>query len=158
MPSDVNHVAPATGEYRPRFSTEHAVERQRPIVALDGPDPIDKAVGLRIRLRRQALGVSQSDLGAQLGVTFQQVQKYERGANRVSASTLVRAAEALQTSVGDLVGEDDNSPPVTDPALAELLRSPAGANLVQLAACLPDAYLRALVKVAEALVDPRAEG
>ncbi|HYD43914.1 MAG TPA: helix-turn-helix transcriptional regulator, partial [Phenylobacterium sp.] len=48
----------------------------------DEPDPIDVAVGARIRLRRKQLGISQSKLADAIGVTFQQVQKYERGANR----------------------------------------------------------------------------
>ena len=66
-----------------------------------GPDPIDVAVGHRIRVRRKWLGISQSNLADHLGVSFQQVQKYERGANRTSASMLVRIAEKLETTVGD---------------------------------------------------------
>src|SRR5580700_3727149 len=54
------------------------------------PDPIDVEVGARIRARRVFLGMSQTKLAIALGLTFQQVQKYERGDNRVSASTLVR--------------------------------------------------------------------
>jgi transcriptional regulator with XRE-family HTH domain len=69
------------------------------IVAADGPDPIDAHVGARLRARRILLGLSQSALAAKLGVTFQQVQKYERGANRLSASQLWRAAEALQVEL-----------------------------------------------------------
>jgi transcriptional regulator with XRE-family HTH domain len=70
------------------------------------PDPIDIDVGARIRARRVFLGLSQTKLANALGLTFQQVQKYERGDNRVSASTLVRVAQALDTSVSALVGED----------------------------------------------------
>ncbi|MFN9926323.1 MAG: helix-turn-helix domain-containing protein, partial [Phenylobacterium sp.] len=51
----------------------------------DGPHPVDRHVGLRVRMRRKELGVSQERLAESLGITFQQVQKYERGANRVSA-------------------------------------------------------------------------
>lgn len=68
-------------------------------------DPIDISVGARIRLRRKDINVSQSVLADFLDLTFQQVQKYERGANRVSASMLVRIAQRLETSVGYLVGE-----------------------------------------------------
>ena len=50
-----------------------------------GPDPIDVAVGARVRIRRRWLGFSQTQLANALGITFQQVQKYERGSNRVSA-------------------------------------------------------------------------
>ena len=56
------------------------------------------------------LRVSQTSLADALGVTFQQVQKYERGSNRVSASTLVRIGDKLGMSVGELVGEDDRQP------------------------------------------------
>ena len=62
---------------------------------------IDQAVGLRIAARRSALGWSQSVLGRELGVSFQQVQKYETGANRVSASRLHQAATAMGCSVAD---------------------------------------------------------
>jgi transcriptional regulator with XRE-family HTH domain len=68
-------------------------------------NPIDLAVGLRIRERRRALGLSQSQLAQALGVTFQQVQKYELGANRVSASRLAAIAEVLDTTCGRLFGE-----------------------------------------------------
>jgi len=71
----------------------------RRIVAADGPDPIDAHVGARLRARRALLGLTQTALAAKIGVSFQQVQKYERGANRVSASQLWRAAEALQVEL-----------------------------------------------------------
>lgn len=63
------------------------------------PNPIDIEVGRRIRLRRTLLGMSQSSLGEALGITFQQVQKYEKGANRVGASRLQAIAQFLQTPV-----------------------------------------------------------
>jgi transcriptional regulator with XRE-family HTH domain len=63
------------------------------------PNPIDLHVGARIRVCRRTLGVTQEKLGEALGLTFQQVQKYERGANRVSASKLYEIAVSLQTSV-----------------------------------------------------------
>lgn len=62
------------------------------------PNPIDIHVGLRIRLRRKELGVSQEKLAEAIGLTFQQVQKYERAANRVSASKLYEMARALETT------------------------------------------------------------
>jgi transcriptional regulator with XRE-family HTH domain len=65
----------------------------------DGPHPIDRHVGLRIRMRRKEMSFSQEKLAEALGLTFQQVQKYERGANRVSASKLWEVAQALKTSV-----------------------------------------------------------
>ncbi len=78
---------------------------------MDAKDPartaqLDLAIGARLRTRRRQLGLSQSDLSERLGVSFQQVQKYERGANRIAASTLLAAAQALNVSIGWLVGED----------------------------------------------------
>jgi transcriptional regulator with XRE-family HTH domain len=59
------------------------------------PRPVDSHVGARIRLRRGMIGMTQEVLGRKLGITFQQVQKYEKGANRVGASRLQQIAEAL---------------------------------------------------------------
>ena len=66
---------------------------------IGGRDEVDVYVGARIGLRRSALGLSQSALAQQLGISFQQVQKYETGQNRISASRLHRAATVLGTSV-----------------------------------------------------------
>jgi transcriptional regulator with XRE-family HTH domain len=63
------------------------------------PNPIDVHVGARIRLRRTLLGISQTTLAEAIGLTFQQVQKYEKGANRVSSSRLVDIANVLDVSV-----------------------------------------------------------
>ncbi|NJO34904.1 MAG: helix-turn-helix transcriptional regulator, partial [Rhodospirillales bacterium] len=63
------------------------------------PNPIDVHVGSRIRLRRTLLGISQERLADAIGLTFQQVQKYEKGANRVSSSRLVDLANALDVAV-----------------------------------------------------------
>ncbi len=62
-------------------------------------DPIDVHVGERMRVRRQTMGLTQSALGDSAGVTFQQVQKYERGANRISASRLFEFAKVLNVPV-----------------------------------------------------------
>ena len=64
------------------------------------PDPIDVHVGGRVRARRKMLGLSQTQLGNGLGVSFQQVQKYERGANRIGASRLFKISKALDVQVG----------------------------------------------------------
>src|SRR3712207_7041858 len=61
--------------------------------------PVDRLVGARMRLRRQSLGMSQTELGEKIGVTFQQIQKYELGANRVGASRLASVAAALGVPV-----------------------------------------------------------
>ena len=64
-----------------------------------GPNPVDKHVGNRVRMRRMTIGMSQEKLGNALGLTFQQVQKYEKGTNRISASRLHRLASILQVTV-----------------------------------------------------------
>ena len=66
------------------------------------PDPLDVMVGARIRIFRTHRGMSQSDLAGKIGVAFQQVQKYEKGINRVGASRLSRIASALGISIGEL--------------------------------------------------------
>jgi transcriptional regulator with XRE-family HTH domain len=68
------------------------------------PNPVDRHVGMRIRLRRRELGLSQEKLADAIGLTFQQVQKYERAANRVSASKLWEMARALSTPISYFYG------------------------------------------------------
>ena len=114
------------------------------------PDPIDVEVGRRIRLRRKALGISQSELAGALGVSFQQTQKYEKGANRVSASMLVRIAAKLETTVAALVGEDGHHERAPDD-LATFMHSPAGLRLAEAAKGLPSQAQAALVNVARAM-------
>jgi transcriptional regulator with XRE-family HTH domain len=75
---------------------EHARRRG---VKYEGPNPADVHVGARVRLRRTMLGMSQEKLGEALGLTFQQVQKYERGANRVGASRLWEMSRVLEVPV-----------------------------------------------------------
>ena len=67
---------------------------------LGGPNPVDIHVGGRVRLRRTLLGMSQEKLGEAIGLTFQQVQKYERGANRVGASRLFDLSRVLDVPIG----------------------------------------------------------
>src|SRR6266581_5865608 len=63
------------------------------------PNPVDKHVGSRLRMRRMMLGMSQEKLGEAFGLTFQQVQKYEKGINRMGASRLLQAAGILDVAV-----------------------------------------------------------
>ncbi len=63
-------------------------QRRRRTVLRDGPNPVDVHVGKRVRERRVSLGMTQTDLGEYLRLTYQQIQKYERGTNRISASKL----------------------------------------------------------------------
>ena len=73
--------------------------RRRRTIKDDGPDPIDKFVGSRVRARRVGLRISQTKLGDAIGVTFQQVQKYENGTNRIGASNLYKMSKSLGVEV-----------------------------------------------------------
>jgi transcriptional regulator with XRE-family HTH domain len=76
---------------------------------------IDKLLGAQIRVRRNAIGLSQEALAAAIGVTFQQIQKYEKGVNRVSASTLFRIADALEVDVASLMPRTSGRKKPDDP-------------------------------------------
>ncbi|HVB15357.1 MAG TPA: helix-turn-helix transcriptional regulator [Stellaceae bacterium] len=78
------------------------------------PNPIDVQVGSRVRLRRSMLGLSQERLGEAIGLTFQQVQKYERGANRIGASRLHELSRVLDVPVSFFFDDVD---PVRAPAI-----------------------------------------
>lgn len=80
------------------MTTTPTINTHRRTVIADGPDPIDVAVGARLRGLRIAIGKTQQWLADEIGVTFQQVQKYERGFNRISASRLVHISRALGCS------------------------------------------------------------
>jgi transcriptional regulator with XRE-family HTH domain len=69
------------------------------MIAKKAPNPVDKHVGSRVRMRRMMLGMSQEKLGNALGLTFQQVQKYEKGTNRIGASRLQQISNTLQVPV-----------------------------------------------------------
>lgn len=91
------------------------------------PNPVDVHVGSRVRLRRTLLGMSQEKLGEAIGLTFQQVQKYERGANRIGASRLFNLSQVLdvpvsfffddmpkETAEAPVLGEDDDEERVVE--------------------------------------------
>ncbi|MGZ3326781.1 MAG: helix-turn-helix domain-containing protein [Xanthobacteraceae bacterium] len=77
---------------------------------IKGPSAIDAHVGSRLRKRRRMLGMSQEKLGEALGLTFQQIQKYERGINRMGASRLQQAADLLGVSVPFFFEGADDEP------------------------------------------------
>lgn len=74
------------------------------------PNSLDTALGGRIRMRRLEINQTQDDLAHKIGVTFQQVQKYEHGANRVGFSRLIEIAKALKCSAAELIGPLDADP------------------------------------------------
>jgi transcriptional regulator with XRE-family HTH domain len=104
------------------------------------PNPVDLHVGSRIRLRRKILGVSQERLAESLGLTFQQVQKYERGSNRVSASKLYEIAATLQSQVGYFFEgladpstvQEGEIAPGTEQFVQDFLMTPEGLELAGL--------------------------
>lgn len=108
------------------------------------PDPTDIAVGARIRMTRKRRGLSQQALAEAVGISFQQIQKYERGLNRVSASMLVNVAEALDTPVGDFFGDTPGVTGFTD-GLEELMDDPGALDMLRAYARLPRASRPALV-------------
>lgn len=95
-------------------------------------DPVDRHVGIRIRLRRKQLNMSQGQLAEALGVTFQQIQKYERAANRVSASKLWEIAQALESPVAYFYDGLDGETEAAEAPLSaqQLLLSREGVELV----------------------------
>lgn len=94
------------------------------------PKEDDRKIGQRIRIARIAVGMSQEKLGEALGLTFQQVQKYEKGTNRVGGSRLIQIASILKTTVGLLAGENPAATPESDDALAALA-TPVGQRMVE---------------------------
>jgi transcriptional regulator with XRE-family HTH domain len=82
-------------------------------MATKAPNPVDKYVGSRVRMRRIMLGMSQEKLGEALGLTFQQIQKYEKGTNRVGASRIQQISEILQVPVSFLFEGGPSGTPTT---------------------------------------------
>jgi len=82
-----------------KTNADHAISEKTGRLPPGVPNPVDVHVGSRVRLRRTLLGLSQDRLGAAVGLTFQQIQKYERGANRIGASRLFQFSEILEVPV-----------------------------------------------------------
>ena len=124
--------------------------RKRRTILRDGPDPIDAYVGNRVQIHRQLLGLSRTEMGQLLGVTFQQVQKYEKGTNRISASRLWRLAQIFDVPITWFFegygkrDQEQEQDPVTRRQALHLVR--------YLATCTPEVQrrIRAVIK---ALVD-----
>ena len=104
------------------------------------PNVVDIHVGGRVRMRRKMLGISQETLADALGLTFQQVQKYERGANRVSASKLYEIAKTLQVPVSfffdgladPVANESDDVGAAADRIITDFLNTPEGLELAEM--------------------------
>ena len=91
----------------------------------------DRETGMRIRSRRLELHISQSELGAALGITFQQIQKYERGVNRVAAARLNEIAAFLDTTMAALMGGDRSGDALQNSLVSEFVSSKDGIDLIE---------------------------
>ena len=127
------------------------------------PHLVDIHVGARLRLRRKAMGLSQTQLADSIGITFQQLQKYERGANRVSASKLYGMAVTLQTSVAwffdgltlDLrhATADELTDERRTKAMQHFMMSSEGLELATLFPRIPEHQRRHILALAKTLSD-----
>lgn len=117
------------------------------LVAKKVSNPIDVHVGDRVKVRRVELGLSQTQLGQALGITFQQVQKYEKGANRISASRLQQISDVLKVpasyffkgSPGEMKAKGNASPLAE---LSEFVSSNEGLTLIKAYMKITDAKVR----------------
>ena len=134
------------------------------------PHPMDIHVGSRVRLRRMMQGLSQDKLGEELGLTFQQVQKYEKGVNRIGASRLYDIARVLEVPVqffyddfGDgpetMIGFAETNPKTEERAdFMQLLSTPEGMQLCRAYAAIKDYQVRRRVlDLVKALGEEAAE-
>ena len=123
------------------------------------PDSVDRHVGSRVRRRRLIVGMSQEKLGEALGLTFQQVQKYEKGANRIGSGRLQQIAQTLQVPISyfyDGQGEDGSQ---RNPTPMELVVDKDSADLLKAFNSLADQSMRqALLNMAQAAAAARALG
>ena len=126
------------------------------------PNPIDVHVGSRVKLRRTMLSISQEKLGDALGVTFQQVQKYEKGTNRIGASRLEAIARFLDVPVSyffkDAPGEDGPRPGFSEDAdaieVVRVLRNPEAREIVKAFSSIEDPKVRKrILDLVRTLVD-----
>ena len=114
------------------------------------PNPVDKYVGSRMRMRRIMLGMSQEKLGDALGLTFQQIQKYEKGTNRVGASRIKQISEILQVPVSFLfeggpagtAGADGFGEEASPSYISDFLATSEGLALTRAFTRITDAKLR----------------
>ncbi|MGQ0682957.1 helix-turn-helix domain-containing protein [Bradyrhizobium sp.] len=129
------------------------------------PNPVDKYVGSRVRMRRIMLGMSQEKLGEALGLTFQQIQKYEKGTNRVGASRLQQISEVLQVPVSFLfdggpsgIALSESSAESASPAyISDFLATSEGLALTRAFTRIHDSKLRrSIVDLVEQIADREA--
>jgi transcriptional regulator with XRE-family HTH domain len=114
------------------------------------PDTRDVDVGRRVRALRLEKGMSQTDLGAELGITFQQIQKYEKGTNRIGAGRLQRISEVLEVPVSVFFSDGTGAQSRGRDSLFELVDTGAALRLLRAYARIPDPQVKqALASLAE---------
>ena len=129
--------------------------------AVRSPNPIDVHVGLQVRLRRKELKISQEKLAEALGLTFQQVQKYERGSNRISASKLYEIARTLKVSIawffdglGDPMSDEGDEANGSSAFAHGFLLTQDGVDLANLFPKIPERRVRRrIVELVRAMTD-----
>ncbi len=131
-----------------------------PEVSNKSPDPLDVALGASVRIRRRSIGMSQEALAEQCGVSFQQIQKYENGANRISFSRLVQIARALKCRVTDLMDVLDTPAGEGDAEMDLLgrMRTPGAMELLSAYEKLPAESRSSLLGFLRSLAAPEPAG
>src|SRR6266498_1686015 len=114
-------------------------------MSVKSPDQVDVEVGQRIRIQRNALGLSQTELANQLGVTFQQVQKYEKGVNRIGCGRLFQVASVLGADVNDFFEGSPKGKPSSSRTVRDLIAEPQSFHLVQAFSTIGNRRLRSSV-------------
>ena len=109
------------------------------------PDSVDKLVGRNIRIQRLAKGLSQTELANHLGVTFQQVQKYEKGVNRIGCGRLYQISSILGVHVMDFFDGSEKRKVSTSRSVQDLISEPQSFHLVQAFSEINDRRLRSSV-------------
>jgi transcriptional regulator with XRE-family HTH domain len=120
------------------------------------PGPVDIAIGRNVRIWRMARRLSQAELGDRLGITFQQLQKYEVGVNRISIGWLVKIAQVLRLPLQELLAGVENRGEAT---LLVLVSDPRAMRLAQCFSTITNANLRlALVQLVERIAESVPQG
>lgn len=121
---------------------ETRTRAKRWIMRDDGPHPVDMHVGQRLRMRRTLLGMSQEMLAERLGISFQQLQKYEKGSNRLSASRLFELSRMLDVPVSYFFDELPSDGQVSTDAPADPIMKRESLELVRAYYDIPDPKIR----------------
>jgi transcriptional regulator with XRE-family HTH domain len=149
--------------FAPPNAQQPAEVREFQEMPAKAPNPVDRHVGSRVRMRRIMLGMSQEKLGEGLGLTFQQIQKYEKGTNRIGASRLQQICDILHIPVsflfegvpGGTINADGMLEPASPAYVADFLATTEGLALIRAFTSIPNIKLRrAIVDMVELIGEP----